>query len=187
MPVSKKILDYLKKKKYKFEIIEHKTTYTAFDTARTTQKQEKKVKPEEIAKALVVKADKDYFLALVPANKRLDKKKLLKIINALKKKNEEKVHPVKSREAGAPVAQFNRVKSLDLAKEAWMKKNIPGKVGATPAFREFLKLDIFIDNVLAKQKNLYVGSGEYEYSIKIAARQYLKKEEPVKGSFSAKR
>ncbi|PIU79541.1 MAG: hypothetical protein COZ28_02715 [Candidatus Moranbacteria bacterium CG_4_10_14_3_um_filter_44_15] len=168
MPISKKILDYLKKKKYKFEIIEHKTTYTAYDTARTTQKQEKKMKPEEIVKALVVKADRDYLLALVPANKRLDKKKLQKTINADRKKK--KLAPAKS---------------LDLAKEVWMKKNISGKVGATPAFREFLKLDIFIDNALAKQKNLYVGSGEYEYSIKIAAKQYLKNEEPVKGSFSS--
>lgn len=170
MAISKKILDYLKKKKYKFEIIEHKTTYTAFDTAQTTQKKEKKVKPEEVVKALVVKVDKDYLLALVPANKRLDKKKLLKIANTLKKKNKEKPY-----------------KFLDLAKEAWMKKNIPGKVGATPAFREFLKLDIFIDNALAKQKNLYVGSGEYEYSIKLTAKQYLKNEMPVKGSFSTKK
>ena len=91
MSVSKKILDYLKQKKYKVEVIEHKTTYTAFDTARTTQKNEKKVKPEEIAKTLVVRADKQYVLALVPANKRLDKKKLLKTINIIRKKNKEKL------------------------------------------------------------------------------------------------
>lgn len=166
MPISKKVLDYLKKKKYKYEIIEHKTTYTAWDTARTTQKQEKKVKPEEIVKALVVKADKDYLLALIPASYRLDKKKILKLVNAEQKKKK------------LPAA-----KSLDLAKEAWMKKNVPGKVGATPPFRELLKLEIYIDNVLAKQKNLYVGSGEYEYSIKLAAKQYLKNEQPAKGSF----
>ena len=122
--ISKKILDHLKKKKYKFEIIEHKTTYTAFDTAQTTRRKEKKIKPEEIVKALVVKADKNYFLALVPATKKLDKKKLSKL-------------------AGA--------KSLDLAKEAWMKKNLPGKVGAIPPFRELVKLDIFIDAILARQ------------------------------------
>lgn len=170
MAISKKIIDHLKGKKYKFEIIEHKTTYTAFDTARTAQKQEKKVKSDEIAKALVVKADKDYAVALVPAGKRLDKKKLLKIINTIRKKNKEKLY-----------------KSLDLAKEAWMKKNIPGKVGATPAFKELLGIDIYIDAVLAKQKNLYVGSGEYEYSIKLPAKQYLKNEMPVKGSFGVKR
>jgi len=170
MPISKKILDYLKKKKYKFEIIEHKTTYTAFDTAQTTQKQEKKTKPEEIVKALAVKADNLHFLALVPAVKKLDKKKLLKMLNAERKKKKE-----------------NLIKKMDLAKEIWMKKNIPGRVGATPPFGELLKLDIFIDNALARQKNLYVGSGEYEYSIKVSAKQYLKNEEPRKGNFGMKK
>lgn len=170
MPISKKILDYLKKKKYKFKIIEHKTTYTAFDTAQTTKKKEKKIKPEEIVKALVVKADNNYLLALVSANKRLDKKKLLKAVNADRKKK-----------------KLTPAKSVDLAKEAWMKKNIPGKVGAIPAFRELLKLDIYIDNVLAKQKNLYVGSGEYECSIKLPAKQYLKNEMLVKGNFGVKK
>jgi Ala-tRNA(Pro) deacylase len=167
MAVSKKILNYLEKKEYKFEIIKHKITYTAFDTARTTQKQEKKVKPEEIAKTLVVKADKDYFLALVPASRKLDKKKLLKIVNASKKKKKEKLY-----------------RSLELAKESWMKKNVLGKVGATPPFKELLGLDIYIDNILAKQKNLYLGSGEYEYSIKVPTKQYLKNEEAIKGNFS---
>lgn len=170
MAISKKVLDYLKKKKYKFEIIEHKTTYTAFDTARTTQKQEKKVKPEEIAKALVVKMDKDYAVALVPAPKRLDKKKLLKVVNTVRKKNKEKSY-----------------KSLNLTKEAWMKKNIPGKVGAIPAFRELLGLDIFIDAALARQKNIFVGSGEYEFSIKVPTKEYIKNELPTKGSFGVKK
>jgi prolyl-tRNA editing enzyme YbaK/EbsC (Cys-tRNA(Pro) deacylase) len=170
MAVSKKIIKYLENKKYKFEIIEHKTTYTAFDTARTTQKQEKKAKPEEIAKALVIRVDRDYFLALVSADKRLDKKKLLKLVNSGRKKSKEKSY-----------------KSLDFAKEAWMKKNILGKVGAVPAFKQLLGLDIYIDATLAKQKNIYISSGEYEYSIKVPVKQYLKNEEPVKGSFGSKK
>jgi prolyl-tRNA editing enzyme YbaK/EbsC (Cys-tRNA(Pro) deacylase) len=170
MAISKKILKYLDENKYKYEIIEHKTTYTAYDTARTTQKQEKKIKSEEIAKALVVKIDKDHAIALIPANKRLDKKKLLKIVNAARKKEKEKP-----------------CKSLDLAKEIWMKKNILGKVGATPPFRELLKTNIYIDAALVKQKNIYVGSGEYEYSIKIPVSHYLKNERPLKGGFGAKK
>jgi len=170
MPISKKVLGYLKEKKYKFEIIEHKTTYTALDTVRTAQKRDGKIKAEEVAKALVVKADKDYALALVPANRRLDKKKLLKVINAKRKKAKEKLYKI-----------------LDLAKEAWMKKNLLGRVGATPPFRELTKMDIYIDNILAKQKNIYLGSGEYEYSLKIPTQQYLKNEEVIKGSFSAKK
>lgn len=170
MSISKKILNYLKKKEYKYEIIEHKTTYTAFDTAQTTRKKERKMKLEEVVKTLVVKANGDYLLALVPAVKKLDKKKLLKIVNADRKRK-----------------KLTLVKSVDLAKEAWMRKSIPGKVGATPPFKELTGLNIYIDAALARQKSLYVGSGEYEYSIKISAKQYLKNEEAVKGSFSAKK
>jgi prolyl-tRNA editing enzyme YbaK/EbsC (Cys-tRNA(Pro) deacylase) len=170
MAISKKILKYLEEKKYKFEIIEHKTTFTAFDTAKTAQKQEKKVKSEEIVKTLVMRMDKNYVLALLSANKKLEKKKLLKTINAIRKKNKEKTF-----------------KTIDFAKEAWMKKNIPGKVGATPPFRRLHGLEMYIEAVLARQKNLYVGSGEYEFSIKIPAKQFLKNELPVKGSFGVKK
>jgi len=170
MPILKKISDYLKEKKYKYEIIEHKTTYTAWDTARTTQKKEKKTKIEEIVKALVMRADKEHFLALVSANRRLDKKKLLKIVNNNRRK-----------------AKLPAFKKIDFAKEAWMKKNLPGKVGATPPFREILGIAIFIDSLAAKQKNLYVGSGEYQFSIRIRAVQYLKNEQPMIGIFGAKK
>jgi len=172
MPISKKILNHLKRAKYKYEIIEHKTTYTAWDTAQTTQKRQKKIKAGEIAKTLVIKTDNNCILALVSANKILDKKKLLKTINALRKKRQKGNLKIKL------------VKKVELAKEAWMKKNIPGKVGATPPFQELTKCDIFIDGALARQKSLIVGSGEYEYSIRVPTGQYLKNEKPVKGNFS---
>lgn len=162
MAISKKIANYLESKKYKYQVIEHKTTFTAWDTAQT-----EKVKPGQVVKALVMKADNDHLLALIPSNKNLDKQKLLKIINAGRKKNKEKAY-----------------KKIDFAKEVWMKKNLPGKVGATPPFSELLKLDIYMDNLLAKNKKIYVGSGEYTESLLINVSQYLKTEKPTKGSFS---
>jgi len=162
MAISKKILKYLDDNKYKYEIIEHKTTFTAWDTAQT-----EKIKPQEVAKALVMKTDNDYALALIPANRNLDKQKLLKIINGARKK------------VGA-----KNYKKIDFAKEVWMKKNLTGKVGATPPFRKILGIDIYIDNLLAKNKKIYLGTGEYIFSIRANTSQYLKIEQPVKGVFS---
>ena len=163
MAISKKILAYLSEKKYKFETIEHRTTYTAWDTSQT-----EKVKPQEVAKSLVMKVDsKDYLAAVISANRNLDKKKLLKIINAGRKKAGEKNY-----------------KKIDFAKEAWMKKNLIGKVGAVPAFTGVLKLPVYVDNLILKNKKIYIGSGEYESSFRILVSQYLKIEEPIKGSFS---
>jgi len=162
MAISKKITDYLGIKKYKYEIIEHKITYTAWDTAQT-----EKIKPQEVVKSLVMKADSDYAIGIIPANRNLDKQKLLKIINSARKKNKEKPY-----------------KKIDFAKETWMKKNLIGKVGAVPAFSGLLKLPVYADNLLMKNKKIYISSGEYTYSIRINASQYLKIEQPIKGAFS---
>jgi len=162
MTLGKKIAKYLDDAKYKYELVEHKTTYTAWDTSQT-----ERVKPQEVAKALVMKADNDYVLALIPANRNLDKQKLLKIINSIRKKTETK-----------------NAKKIDFAKEAWMKKNLLGKVGATPPFGKLVGLEIYADNLLLKNKKIYLGSGEYTLSIRVNTSQYLKIENPIKGGFS---
>ena len=162
MAIAQKIIKYLKDKKYKFSEISHKTTFTAWDTAQT-----EKINPKAVAKALVLKMDKDYILALVPGNRNLDKIKLLKIVNAKRKKE-----------------KLKTCKKLDFAKENWMKKNLPGKVGAIPPFAGLLKLEIFADNLLLKNKKIYAGSGEYTESLLMNTSEYLKKENITKGSFS---
>lgn len=165
MAISKKILKYLEDKKYKFNIIDHKTTFTAWDKAQT-----EKVDPKTVAKALVMRVDKDYLLALIPGNKNLDKQKLLKVINVQRKKQ-----------------GLKNSKKIDFAKEVWMKKNLLGKVGATPPFAELLRMEIFVDSLLLKNKKIYVGSGEYTQSFLINVSEYIKKEEIIKGSFSKKK
>lgn len=165
MAISKKILKYLEDKKYRFSIVEHKTTFTAWDTAQT-----EKIDPKTVAKTLVMKADKDYFLALVSGNKNLDKQKLLKVVNAKRKKDKLKSY-----------------KKIDFAREVWMKKNLIGKVGATSPLQGILKIPVFVDSMLLKNKKIYIGSGEYTESILLNVSEYIKKEEIIKGSFSKKK
>lgn len=165
MAIAKKILKYLQDKKYHFSIIEHKTTFTAWDTAQT-----EKINPKMVTKTLVLKTDRYYFLAVLSGNRNLDKQKLLKIINTKRKKDKLKVY-----------------KKISFAREAWMKKNIPGKVGATPPFGELLKLDVYFDNLLARNKKIYIGSGEYVSSFLIKVNEYIKKENIKRGSFSQKK
>lgn len=79
MSIPKKIINHLEKNKIKYDIIAHKTVYTAFDLANTT-----KSKLSDIAKTLVVKADSRYVLVVVPAHYRLDLAKVKKALNAKK-------------------------------------------------------------------------------------------------------
>jgi Ala-tRNA(Pro) deacylase len=159
MPISKKLTKILEKNKTKYELIEHRTVYTAYDKAATL-----KVPKKIIGKTLIMKVDpiekpprrrinslrgesasyrasKGYVLVLIPANKNLDKVKLRKAA---------------------------RAKSVDFAKEAWAKKNLKGvKVGAVPPFGILWKLPTFIDRSLMNQPKIIINGGDYNWSIKI--------------------
>ncbi|MBI4708997.1 MAG: YbaK/EbsC family protein [Candidatus Portnoybacteria bacterium] len=165
MPIPKSLQNFLEKNKIKFKEINHKTVYTAFDKATTLR-----LKPQNVTKTIIVSLDgKDHALAIIPANKNLDKKKLLKIINAGRKKQSQKLF-----------------KKIDFAKEVWMKNNLKSiKVGSTPPFGLLYKLPTFIDNALAKQTKLIVGAGNYETSLEISPSALLKSDSTIiKGSFS---
>lgn len=124
--LNKTIQKFLDLNKIKYETIEHKTVYTAFDKAATLR-----AKPQEVGKTVVVSLDnKEYALGLITANKNLDKKKVLMIFNKLRAKNKEKNY-----------------KKIDFAKEQWMKKSFKGvALGAAPPFGTLYKLPFFIDN-----------------------------------------
>lgn len=189
MAIPKKLLKFLDDNKVKYEVLEHRKVYTAFDRTET-QKED----PKTVVKTLVMKLDSNYCLALIPSNKNLDKAKLKKIVNAEMKKREAQpdagssngwkkaVHP------GGLLGKTQRVKKVDFAKEPWMKKNVMGKVGATPPFGTIMKLPVFVDGALFKNKDLIVNSGEYTESIKLKTKAFEKLEpELVKGSFSQKK
>jgi len=158
MAIPVKVINYLKKNKIKYEIIEHRKVFTALDSAQT-----QKIKPLQVVKTLVMKLDKDYCLALLPASKNLDKAKFKKAVGN---------------------AQARSVHKIDFAKEPWMKKNLPGKVGATPAFGRMLELPVYMDGVLFKLKELILNTGDYTQSFKIKIKDFIKLEEPIKANFS---
>jgi Ala-tRNA(Pro) deacylase len=74
-----KITKHLDSNKIKYEIIEHKKVYTAYDASATMR-----IDLDKIVKWLLVKIDKDYGLALVGANQNIDLKKLAKLAGVKK-------------------------------------------------------------------------------------------------------
>ncbi len=87
MSVPKRVIAHLKKTKIKFEIVPHKTVYTAYDLAQTLGE-----KLESIAKTLLVKVElpkvaksgKRFYIVAVPASYRVDLKAVQKYLKALK-------------------------------------------------------------------------------------------------------
>ena len=160
----KTIQNFLEKNKIKYEAIEHKTVFTALDKAATLR-----VKPALVGKTVVVAFDgQNYALTLIPANKNLDKAKLLAAVNKIRQK-----------------AGLKNFKKADFAKEQWAKANIKGvKIGTTPPFGSVYNLPLFLDNSLVKQSKIIVNGGDYMISLKLSPGSLIKLENTVKGNFS---
>jgi len=153
--IPKKILNYLAKNKIKYEILKHKIVYTSYDLAATLKK-----KLNEIAKTLIVKTDKDYFLLVLPASRQVDFPKLKEIFKA---------------------------KKLSLIKENLMKKIFKVKPGTVPPFGSLFKLDVCLDKSLKKVKKIIVRAGSYAESLKIKISDLIKMEKPEEGQFTSEK
>ncbi|MBU1037225.1 YbaK/EbsC family protein [Patescibacteria group bacterium] len=153
MAIFKKIINQLEDKKVKYEIIPHKKVYTAFDAAATL-----KVKLEQVIKVLLVKAEKEFYLVLLSANKNLDFRKLGKFLKVDSKK-------------------------IQIVKEKVMTEKFKVKPGAISAFGSIHKLPVVVEKSLIKIKEGIFPSGSFTESLRMKVSNYLKLEQPIVGIF----
>jgi prolyl-tRNA editing enzyme YbaK/EbsC (Cys-tRNA(Pro) deacylase) len=183
MPVPKKILNYLDSEKARYEIVEHRTVFTAWDAAATMH-----VKPQQIVKTLVVKLrGKVPALVLLPANKNLDKKKFADVAYSLTQKAIKDPESVPKEWSYPSPDLKGKSYPVEFAKEKWMKEKMLGKIGATPAFGRAVKLPVFMDKSMLKEKELIFNSGDYNFSIKMKSQDFVKLENPLTGTFAVKK
>lgn len=159
--LSPKLVKYLEKAGIDHNILEHKTVYTAIDVANTMGK-----KLGEIAKSLLVKADNDYFLVLLPADHNLDFKKLGTCIGAQTGK---------------------KIKVVKIPGEKIMENALKIKAGALSAFGGVHKLPVVMDKKLASVKKAVFSSGSFNHSVEMAAKEFVKLEDAFMGSFGVKK
>ena len=156
-----KLEEYLKKAGVKHNILEHRTVYTAMDAAATMKK-----KMGEIAKSLLVQADKDYFLVLLPADYNLDFKKLGKCLRAQTGK---------------------KIKTVKIPGEKVMADALKIKAGTMSAFGKLYKLPVIADKALMKAKKAVFSTGSFNHSVEMAVKDFVKLENAVLGSFGIKK
>ena len=159
--LSPKLVKYLEKAGIDHDILEHKTVYTAIDAANTMEK-----KLGEIAKSLLVKADKDYFLVLLPADHNLDFKKLGICIGA---------------QAG------KKIKVVKIPGEKIMENALKIKAGALSAFGGIHKLPVIMEKKLVGVKKAVFSSGSFNHSVEMAAKDFVKLENTFLGNFGIKK
>jgi len=155
MTISAKLNKFLSQNKVKFEEIKHRQVFTGLDKAATLR-----VKPGLIAKTLVMRSGKDLAMAILAANRNLNKKKF---------------------------AKASKLKNPDFVSETLIKNRIKGfKVGAIPPFGQLFKMPTFIDRGLLKEKMVFISAGNYETSLKLSSK-VLEKLGAVKADFSEPR
>jgi Ala-tRNA(Pro) deacylase len=156
-----KLAEYLKKSKIKYKPLDHKTVYTAYDVAATMGR-----KLNEVVKTLLVVADKDYYLVLLPADHNLDFKKLAMQI---------------SKAAG------KKIKTIKIPGEKVMQDLLKVKAGAMSAFGGWHKLPVVMESKLAKLKKAVFASGSFNHSVEMAAKDFIKLENVILGNFGIKK
>lgn len=144
-----KLLD---KAKVKYKVIGHKVVYTAHDAAQTTKK-----KLSEIAKVVLVKADKDFVLIVLPAGKYLDFSGIKKALKA---------------------------KKVSMASEKDITKYLKTKVGLLHPFGSEYNLQTLLDKGMSRAKKMIASAGTYTDSVEITIKDFEKLVKPIRGAFS---
>jgi Ala-tRNA(Pro) deacylase len=164
MPIAKNLEKHLKANKIKYEIVEHRKVFTAFDSAETQHE-----KLSEVAKAVLLKGKKsrkagsgsagNLYLAVLPAGNNCDFKALGKLA----------------------------ADKVSMAKEKDINTKLKTKIGLIPPFGSLFGLPMFIDKKILKNKIINLPAGSYTESVIMNMKDYMKLENPTEGNFSVKK
>ncbi len=147
------VMELLNQTGTQHEVLEHRPTFTAQHMAS-----EEHVSGMEVAKPVVVKADEDYYMCVLPACCKID-------FDALK-------------------SQLG-VGSLELADEKEMAKLFPDcSLGAEPPFGNLYDMPTVMDKTLEADAEILFQGGSHEQSIRISMADYKRLVNPNVLSFS---
>ncbi len=162
--LSNQITKLLDQARVKYKVLEHKVVYTAHDAAQTTKK-----KLGEIAKVVLVRADQNFVLIVLPAGKYVDFSGIKKTLKA---------------------------KKVSMANEKDIEKYLKTKVGLLHPFGSQYPAPVaslrygasnirtLLDKGMAKSKKMIASAGSYSHSLEMALKDFEKIASPIKGSFS---
>ena len=154
MAIPAKTKAYLDKKLARYEVLSHKTVYTAYDAAQTLRRELK-----EIAKSLLIAADKPYIIAVIPAHLRLDLGKLKASL---------------------------RAKKVSIPREQVMIKIFKVKPGAMTAFGGLHKVEVWADKSLLKTKDVILSAGSFTDSVRMKVKDFLQMEQAKLANFATR-
>ena len=136
MSVALKLREYLDSNHVSYEVVGHPHAYTAQEVAAVTH-----VRGKELAKSVVLKADDRFVLAVLPAPRKLDMKRLKETLGA---------------------------KEVRLAQETEFESLFPGcEVGAMPPFGNLYGLAVYVDQSLTADEEIVFNAGSHVDAIRM--------------------
>ncbi len=154
MTMLRRLREYLDKEKVSYEILTHGETYTAPELAHALH-----VPGREVAKVVMLKVDERYVMTVLPANWKVDVKRL------------------------QDVFQTHHVR---LATEEEFKALFPDcEVGAMPPFGNLYGLAVYVDQSLAADEDIVFPAGTHQDAVKLRYRDFANLVRPSVAEFHA--
>jgi Ala-tRNA(Pro) deacylase len=156
MSIPKQITEFLDSRHVWYQYSTHSPAYTAQGLAHVQH-----VSGKELAKVVMVKADNNMVMAVVPASHRVDLDKFAELLQA---------------------------KSLRLATEEEFRNCFPDcELGAMPPFGNLYHLDVWMDSALQAHPNIVFNAGTHVEAIQMSFADFERLVMPKIGSFSVLR
>ncbi len=148
---NKKLIKMLDEWGIDYEVLKHKTVFTAHDVAATLR-----TKLDDIVKTLVIEADKQFYLVSLPATKNVDFAQLKKAIKKM----------------------GGSVRTIGIPNEKVLAAKLGIKPGNVTAFAKLHQLPHIVDKDIKKIKKAILSGGSVTESLKMKMADWLRVEEP---------
>ncbi|HWC76417.1 MAG TPA: YbaK/EbsC family protein [Blastocatellia bacterium] len=154
MSIATKLKEYLDSSNVEYDVLTHRQAYTAQDVAAAAH-----VPGRELAKSVVVKADDRFVLAVLPAPRRVDLKRLQDAIGAAE---------------------------VRMAVESEFASTFPGcELGAMPPFGNLYGVEVVVDRSLADDDEIVFNASTHVDAIRMKYEDFVKLAKPKVADFGA--
>ena len=141
MPIAKKVKKYHEENKVNYSVKTHPVVYTAQELAAVEH-----IPGKELAKVVIVKADGEFIMTVLPASHKLDLERLKEILSKGK---------------------------VGLATEDEFKDLFPQcEVGAMPPFGNLYDLPVYVDTSLTEDEEITFEAGTHHETITLKYKEF---------------
>jgi Ala-tRNA(Pro) deacylase len=153
MECRERLEKYLHENGVPFEVMAHRQAFTMPEVAAALH-----MPGRQVAKVVVVKADGEMAMLVIPASHRLNLAKVRALLNA---------------------------KKVSLAKEEEFAGLFPDcETGAMPPFGNLYNVSVHVDQALERERSIVFRVGTHRHTMKVAYADFARLAQPTVGEFA---